>query len=97
MHRFAIGDPQGVRHQPFAELRIWMVDGEAVRLKLYPRGCGSFGLVGCGGCRWHREVRSGVHVEISLRHARGPGARFGHAQAIVRRGDPVQFQWWVRI
>jgi hypothetical protein len=21
-------------------------------------------------------------------------ARFGHAQAIVRRGEAVQFQWW---
>jgi hypothetical protein len=21
-------------------------------------------------------------------------ARFGHAQAIVRRGEPLQFQWW---
>ena len=44
MHRFAIGDPQRVRHQPFAELLILMVDGEAVGLKLYPRGFGSFGL-----------------------------------------------------
>jgi hypothetical protein len=24
-------------------------------------------------------------------------ARLGHAQAIVRRGEPVQFQWWVSI
>jgi hypothetical protein len=24
-------------------------------------------------------------------------ARFGHAQAIVRRGGPVEFQLWVRI
>jgi len=29
--------------------------------------------------------------------ARGPSARFGHAQAIVRRGDLCNFQWWVRI
>ncbi len=64
MHRFAIGDPQCVRHQLFADFGIGMVDGESVRLKLYSRGCGSFGLVGCSDRRWHREVRSGVHVEI---------------------------------
>jgi len=28
---------------------------------------------------------------------RATSARFGHAQAIVRRGEPVQFQWWVRV
>jgi hypothetical protein len=28
---------------------------------------------------------------------RAASARFGHAQAIVRRGEPVQFQLWVRI
>ena len=47
MHRFAIGDPQCVRHELFADFRIWMVDGESVRQKLYSRGCGSFGLVSC--------------------------------------------------
>ena len=30
VHRFAVGDPQRVRHQPFAEFLILMVDGEAV-------------------------------------------------------------------
>jgi hypothetical protein len=28
---------------------------------------------------------------------RTENARFGHAQAIFRRGEPVQFQWWVRV
>jgi hypothetical protein len=28
---------------------------------------------------------------------RAESARFGHAQAIVRYGVPVQFQLWVRI
>jgi hypothetical protein len=45
MHRFAIGDPHGVDHELFADFRVWMVDGESVRLQLDPRGCGSFGLV----------------------------------------------------
>jgi hypothetical protein len=31
IHRFAIGDPQRVRHELFAQLRIRMVDGESVR------------------------------------------------------------------
>ena len=30
MHRVTIGDPQCVRHELFAKLRIWMVDGESV-------------------------------------------------------------------
>jgi hypothetical protein len=47
MHRFAIGDPQCISHELFADFRIWMVDGESVRLKLYSRGCGSFGVVSC--------------------------------------------------
>jgi hypothetical protein len=64
MHRVAIGDPQCVSHELFADLRIRMVDGEAVRQKLYPRGCGSFGLVRCGDRRWHSEVGSAVHVNI---------------------------------
>ena len=65
MHRFAVGDPQCISHELFAELRIRMVDGEAVRQKFYPWGCGSFGLVGCGDRGWHSgEVRSGVHVGI---------------------------------
>jgi hypothetical protein len=25
---------------------------------------------------------------------RAESAQFSHAQAIVRRGEPVQFQWW---
>jgi hypothetical protein len=51
MHRFAIGDPHCVRHELLADFRIWMVDGESVRLKLYPRGGGSFGRVSCSCCR----------------------------------------------
>src|SRR5712675_950829 len=69
MHRIAIGDPQCVRHQPFAMLRIWMVDGETVWQELYPRGCGSLGLIGCGHCRCLVEVWNCVHVDISLGHA----------------------------
>ncbi len=78
MHRVAIGDPQRVRHELFAELRIWMVDRETVRREPYPRGCGSFGLAGCGNRRWHSEVRSGVHVDIprqARRQARGSATR----------------------
>ncbi len=30
MHRVTIGDPQRVRHELFAKLRIWMVDGVSV-------------------------------------------------------------------
>ena len=67
-----------------------MVDAELVRREFYSRGCGGLGLAGCGDRRWHREVRSAVHVDIP-RHTRGPRARFGHAQAIVRYGEPVQF------
>jgi hypothetical protein len=51
MHSFAVGDPQCVRHELFADLRIWMVDGESVRQKLHSRGCGSFGLVCCSDRR----------------------------------------------
>ena len=40
MHRVAIGDPQCVRHELFAKLRIWMVDRESVRQEFYPRSCG---------------------------------------------------------
>jgi hypothetical protein len=32
-----------------------------------------------------------------LKARRAESARFGHAQAIVRRGEPVQFQLWVRV
>ena len=32
-----------------------------------------------------------------LSGTRAASARFGHAQAIVRRGEPVQLQFWVRI
>ena len=51
MHRFAIGDPHGIHHELFADFRVWMVDGESVRQKLYSGGCGSFGLVSCSCCR----------------------------------------------
>ena len=88
MHSLAVSDAQGIRHQSFAEFVIGMVDGEAVRLKFYPRGRGRVGLVGCGDRRWRRDVRSGVHVEVSL-DARVLAARFNHAQAIARRGDQV--------
>ena len=91
IHRFAIGNPQCVRHELFAELRIGMLDGESIRRELYPRRGRGLGWAGCGSCRWHSEVRSGVHVEIPW-HARGKRA-VSHAQAIVRRGEPVQFQW----
>jgi hypothetical protein len=30
MHRIAIDDPQCVRHELFAKLRIWMVEAESV-------------------------------------------------------------------
>ena len=30
MHRVTIGDPQCVRHELFAKLRIWMVDAESM-------------------------------------------------------------------
>jgi hypothetical protein len=50
IHRLAIGDPERLRHELFAELRITMVDGESVRQKLDPRG-GSSGRVGCGDRR----------------------------------------------
>jgi hypothetical protein len=63
--------------------------------KLYPRGFSWVGLLGCGDRRCHREVGSGVHVEIPCRRA--ASARFGHAQAIVRCGGPVQFKLGVRI
>jgi hypothetical protein len=77
MHRVAVGGPQCISHQLFAELGIRMVDGDAVRLQFDPRGCGSFGWVGCGDRRRDRGVGSGVHGEVPRRHA-----RFGHAQAI---------------
>ncbi len=51
MHRFAIGNPQCVRHELFADFWIRMVDGESVRQQLYSWGCSSFGLVGCSCCR----------------------------------------------
>ena len=28
---------------------------------------------------------------------RAESARFGYAQAIARCGEPLQFQWWVRV
>jgi hypothetical protein len=71
MHRIAIGDPQGISHELFAKLRIWMVDGESGRQELYPRGYGSLGLTGCGHWRCLVEVWNRVHVDFSLRHADG--------------------------
>ncbi|TAI67398.1 AAA family ATPase [Bradyrhizobium sp. Leo170] len=44
-----------------------------------------------------RGLHSPVEGADSLAPARGERARFGHAQAIVRRAEPVQFQSWVRI
>jgi len=38
--------------------------------------------------------RKGVHVEMSWQRR---NAQVSHGQAIVRRGEPVQFQWWVRM
>ncbi len=89
MHRIAICDPQCVRHQPFAKLRIWMVDGESMWQELYPRGCGSLGLIGCGHCRCLVEVWNCFHVDISSGTRIAKRARFGNAQAIVRCGEPV--------
>ena len=76
-------------HEPFAMLRIWMVDGETVRQELYPRGCGSLGLIGCGHCRCLVEVWNCAHVDISSGTRVAKRARFGNAQAIVRCGEPV--------
>ena len=42
-------------------------------------------------------VRSGAVFMSRFPGRRAASARFGHAQAIVRRGDPLQFQLWVRI
>src|SRR5712671_5667196 len=92
MHRIAIGDPQCVRHQPFAKLRIWMVDGETVWQELYPRDCGSLGLTGCGHCRCLVEVWNCVHVDISSGARIAKRARYGNAQAIIRCGEPVQIR-----
>src|ERR1700716_1125677 len=84
MHRIAIGDPQCVRHELFAMLGIWMVDGETVWQEL-SRGWGSLGLIGCGYCRRLVEVRSCVHVDISSGTRIVKRARFGNARAIIRR------------
>lgn len=54
------------------------------------RGAAALVRVGCDGLG-HSEVGSGVHGEIPF--ARAANAR-GHAQAIVRRGAAVQFEWW---
>jgi hypothetical protein len=83
VHRIAIRDPQRIRHQPFAELRIRMVDGDPVRRQFYSRSNGSFGLIGHGDCRCF-DVWKRVHVDISsgTRMARGKGS----AQAIIRCG-----------
>src|SRR5215510_11408867 len=95
IHRVAIGDSQRVRRQLFAEIRIRMVDGESVRREFYSRGCGSFGRVGRGIVVG--SVRSAAVFMWRFPGTRAASARSGHAQAIVRRGKPVQFQWWVRI
>jgi len=42
-------------------------------------------------------VRSGAVFMSRFRGTREASARFGHAQAIVRCAEAVQFQWWVRI
>jgi len=98
MHCVTIGDPRCVRHELFAMLRIWIVDGETVWQELYPRGsgrlaCGRLGLTGCGHCRCLVEVWNCVHVDISsgtrMASARGSATR----EAIPRRGEPVQLQF----
>ena len=38
------------------------------------------------------DVLGDRNVRASLPNARAASARFGHSQAIVRRGEPVQFQ-----
>jgi len=96
MHRIAIGDPQCVCHELFAQLRIRMVDGESVWQQFYPHASGSLGSSGCGHCRCLVEVWNCVHVDISLQRigsARGSATR----EAIVRRSEPLQLQLWVRI
>ena len=92
MHRLAIGDPQCINHQLFAKLWIWIVDGKSVWQELYPRGCGSPGLTGCSYWRCLVEVWNRGHVDFSLEHADGRRARHGNAPAIMRCGEPVQFQ-----
>jgi hypothetical protein len=89
IHRFAIGDPQRVRHELFAELPIGMVDGETVRREPYPRGGGSFGLAGCGNRRWHSEVRSGVHVGIPWQARRKRAVRPRAGDRSPRRADAI--------
>jgi len=89
IHRFAVGYPQRVHHELFAELRIGMVDGETVRREPYPRDGGSFSRVGCGDRGWHSEVRSGVHVNIPW-HARGKRAvRPRAGDRSLRRGGAI--------
>ncbi|HMH98531.1 MAG TPA: hypothetical protein VK577_18430, partial [Bradyrhizobium sp.] len=77
--------------------RLAMVDGETVWQELYPRGCGSLGLIGCGYRRRLAEVWNCVHVDISSGTRIAKRARFDNAQAIVRCGEPLQLQLWVRI
>src|SRR5882724_2786683 len=97
MHCVTIGDPQCVRHELFAKLRIWMVDGETVWQELYPRGsgrlaCGRLGLTGCGHCRCLVEVWNCVHADISsgtrMASARGSATR----EATLRCGEPMQLR-----
>jgi hypothetical protein len=109
MHRIAIGDPQCFSHQLLAKLLIGMVDGESLWREFYLQGraspfgarppathsaCRSPGLSGCGYGRCLFDVWNCVHVDISLGNAHRRRARFGNAQAIIRRGEPMQLQWW---
>ncbi len=97
MHRIAIGDPQCVCHELFAQLRIRMVDGESVWQQFYPHASGSLGSSGCGHCRCLVEVWNCVHVDISSRQRIGSARGSATREAIVRRSEPLQLQLWVRI
>ena len=97
MHRIAIGDPQCVCHELFAQLRIRMVDGESVWQQFYPHASGSLGSSGCGHCRCLVEVWNCVHVDISVRQRIGSARGSATREAIIRRSEPLQLQLWVRI
>ena len=78
MHRFAVGDPQCIRHQLFAELRIRMVDGEAVR-QSFIRGAaaalvGSVAAIVVGMAGSGAVFMSGF-PSASARQARGSATR----------------------
>ena len=96
MHRIAIGDPQGVRHQLFTELRIRKVDGESLWRSFYLQGRaapfgarpparknarGCPGLTGCPYCRCLVEIWNCGHVDISS------GAHDKRAGLRQRAGD----------